>query len=59
MIRPLLIIISGPPGAGKTTLGNHISAELHLPFIHKDGIKETLFKVDEDAETISKKTHQY
>ncbi|MGI9058123.1 MAG: AAA family ATPase [Ktedonobacteraceae bacterium] len=43
MSRPLLIIVTGSPGAGKTTLGNHIAAEFHLPFIYKDGIKETLF----------------
>lgn len=39
----LLILISGPPYTGKTTLGQRLAEELHLPFIHKDGIKETLF----------------
>jgi predicted kinase len=39
----LLILISGPPCTGKTTLGQRLAEELHLPFIHKDGIKETLF----------------
>lgn len=43
MTRPLLIIVTGSPGAGKTTLAKRISEEFHLPFIHKDGIKETLF----------------
>src|SRR5579884_2907042 len=38
-----LIIISGPPGTGKTTLGKRLAKELSLPFIHKDGIKELLF----------------
>ena len=43
MSRPLLIIVTGLPCTGKTTLGRHIARELGLPFIHKDGIKETLF----------------
>ena len=42
--KPLLIIITGPPCTGKTTLGRKLAAELHLPFISKDGIKETLFE---------------
>jgi hypothetical protein len=43
MNKPLVIIISGPPCTGKTTLGQRIAAEFHLPFIYKDGIKERLF----------------
>lgn len=37
------IIISGPPGTGKTSLGKLIARELVLPFFYKDEIKETLF----------------
>ena len=40
---PLLVIIGGPPATGKTTLGKRLGADLSLPFIHKDGIKEMLF----------------
>jgi predicted kinase len=43
MNKPLVIIISGPPCSGKTTLGQRIAAEFHLPLIYKDGIKERLF----------------
>ncbi|HEY7348026.1 MAG TPA: AAA family ATPase [Ktedonobacterales bacterium] len=39
----LLVLISGPPGAGKTTLGARIARELGVPFFNKDGIKELLF----------------
>ena len=43
MAIPLLLLISGPPGAGKTTLGNQIAHDLKIPFFNKDGIKEALF----------------
>ena len=43
MTKPLLLIISGPPCTGKTTLGKSLAQEFHLPFINKDGFKEILF----------------
>lgn len=44
MKKPLLIIVSGPPCAGKTALGRRLVKALRLPFINKDGIKESLFE---------------
>lgn len=41
----VLIIITGFPGTGKTTLGKKISQEFHIPFICKDDFKEILFDV--------------
>jgi predicted kinase len=37
---PPLIIISGPPGAGKSTLARPLATALALPLIAKDEIKE-------------------
>ena len=38
-----LIIISGPPCTGKTVLAKRLSADLQIPFISKDHLKEMLF----------------
>lgn len=43
MFKPLLILVPGPPAAGKTTLARRLAAEFSLPLINKDGIKELLF----------------
>lgn len=40
---PRLIVITGAPGSGKTTLGRQIAQRFHLPIIAKDDIKESLF----------------
>ncbi len=41
--RPLVLIITGPPASGKSTLGRGLAPRLGLPFISKDLFKETLF----------------
>lgn len=43
MDRPLLVVVTGPPAAGKTTIARAIAARLRLPLIAKDTIKEALF----------------
>ena len=42
---PLFVVVSGPPGSGKTTLATGLAQEMGLPLIAKDLIKETLMAV--------------
>ena len=38
-----VIVVAGMPGSGKTTLARSLAAELGIPLISKDTIKEALF----------------
>jgi predicted kinase len=40
--HPKLIIMTGRPAAGKSTIGKRLSQDLKLPIISKDGIREVL-----------------
>lgn len=39
---PVVVVITGIPCTGKTTLGRRVAAEFSLPLVTKDGIKEVL-----------------
>lgn len=41
--RPLLVVVQGPPAAGKTTVAREIAQRLRLPLFAKDTVKEALF----------------
>jgi predicted kinase len=42
--RPLVVlIVTGPPASGKSTIGRELAAALRLPYLSKDLFKETLF----------------
>jgi predicted kinase len=40
---PLLVVVHGPPAAGKTTVAREIAQRLRLPLLTKDTVKEALF----------------
>ncbi len=43
MSKPLLVIVNGRPGTGKTTLSKRLATDLHLPVFSRDGFFETLY----------------
>lgn len=43
LARPTILIVTGRPAAGKSTLARWLSQELRLPLVSKDTIREDLF----------------
>jgi predicted kinase len=41
--QSLVLIVTGPPASGKTTIGRPLARTLGLPFLSKDLFKESLF----------------
>lgn len=44
MKKPVVVIVSGPPAAGKTSIVHGLARGLELPLIAKDDLKESLFE---------------
>ncbi len=42
-VAPVLVVITGAPATGKTTLGRQIGHDFALPFFSKDDVKDRLF----------------
>ncbi len=43
MRKPVLILVNGLPGTGKTTLARRLAADVALPTFSRDGMYETLY----------------
>ncbi len=43
MSKPVLVIVNGLPGTGKTTLARRLAADAHLAVFSRDGLYETLY----------------
>jgi predicted kinase len=43
-VRGVLVIVSGPPGAGKTTLAKRLGREVGLAVLSRDDIKDAMFE---------------
>ncbi len=42
-LQPRLVVITGPPGTGKTSLSKRLAADLDLALLNRDTLKELLF----------------
>ncbi|MBI5301695.1 MAG: AAA family ATPase [Chloroflexi bacterium] len=40
MSRPFIIVVTGRPGSGKTTLAHELSKRIHCPVFCRDEFKE-------------------
>lgn len=43
---PLLVVVSGVPGGGKTTLAQRVATELRLPHLNRDLVRDGIWTTD-------------
>jgi predicted kinase len=53
LARPLLVIVSGAPGSGKTTMGARLARELRLPHLNRDLVRDGLCMTDGDDQAVA------
>jgi predicted kinase len=54
----VLLVVSGPPASGKTSLAQGLARELGLPWVSKDAVKETLYEELGSDEELEPKLEQ-
>ena len=42
MSKSLLVVVTGPPASGKSSIARDLASALEIPFISKDELKERL-----------------
>jgi predicted kinase len=58
-VKPPLVMVTGMPGTGKTTLSQVLAARLFLPLVAKDPIKESLSRLhDSDQLRLASRTFE-
>lgn len=57
MSKPILLLVAGPPGSGKSTLSREISAQAAVPVIDKDTIKSSLLALGADSDLASRASY--
>jgi predicted kinase len=43
-VSALLVVVTGPPASGKSTIARELASELSIPFLSKDELKERLYE---------------
>jgi predicted kinase len=44
MSSPILVVVTGPPASGKSTIARDLATELSIPFLSKDELKERVYE---------------
>lgn len=51
----VIVLLSGPPAVGKTTVGRHLSERCRVPYLNRDDFKEHVYPLAQTPETIARR----